>query len=73
MDDNLAVVGPQVWRGALALDEQRCLTLPGEFSSERDAERAMTALEQAGLTNAVALRHAGRAAVRQIMVESLAW
>lgn len=73
VDDSHAVVGPQTWRVALDYDGEWYQAMPFEFSSERDAERARRALEQAGLTSAVALRRAGRAVVHQVMVESLAW
>jgi hypothetical protein len=73
LDASRAVVGPQAWRVALDSEGEWYQALPLEFSSERDAERARRALDQAGLTSAVALRRAGRAAVLQIMVESLAW
>ncbi len=73
LDDSHAVVGPQAWRVALNSDGEWHQAMPLEFSSERDAERARRALDQAGLSSAVALRRAGRAAVHQIMVESLAW
>jgi hypothetical protein len=73
MDDSHAVVGPQAWRVALDFDGEWYHAMPIDFSSERDAERARTALEQAGLTSAGELRRAGQAAVLRIMVESLAW
>jgi hypothetical protein len=73
VDDSLAVVGPQAWRVALDGEGEWYQAIPIEFSSERDAERAKRALEEAGLTSGVALRRAGQAAVLRIMVESLAW
>ena len=73
VDDSLTIVGPQAWRVALDCDGEWYHAIPIEFSSERDAERARTALEAAGLTDAVELRRAGQAAVLRIMGESLAW
>ena len=73
VDDSLSVVGPQAWRVALDFDGEWYQAKPIDFASERDAEWARAALEQAGLTNAVELRRAGQAAVLRIMVESLAW
>ncbi len=73
VDDNCVVVGPEAWRVAVEFDEQWRHALPIEFSSERDANRAKRALEQAGLTSESALRHAGREAVVRILIESLAW
>lgn len=73
VDRKAAVIEAAAWRVATKRNADTCLALPMNFETERDAERAKTALERMGLVSEDAMRRVGEEAVIRIMGESLAW
>ena len=74
VDDEGQFVRPPCWRVAVEVGgTDWVLALPMEFGREKDAEWALKALVDHGLSDSRTLRQAGLERVKQVMLEAMRW